>query len=176
MREFNSSADIHGRVWSLLSLGSNHYWDSQWPRYDASGGVFFSYPSELCPLCHSQVSTSARALIGTSWDGTSLGEGRHPGHRMCAFLDTASLASIFVVTAPGEELYSLFPEAQMETEGVRTEQAPLRCANWAHNEFLTHLGVPPPGHRHHIYVHMGFILETSPKEGSEREASLDFTD
>lgn len=92
------------------------------------------------------------------------------------FLDTASLASILVVTAAGEELYSLFLVAWMEIEGGRTEQAWLQCANWAHNKLLTHLGVPPPGHRHYIYINISFILETHPKEGSEREASHDFTD
>lgn len=47
------------------------------------------------------------------------------GEASPAFLDTASLASVFVVTAPGEELYSLFPAAQTEIESVRTKQTSL---------------------------------------------------
>lgn len=91
------------------------------------------------------------------------------------FLDADNLASILVVTAPGEKLSSLFPVAQMEIEGDRAEQAWLQCANWVHNKFLAHLGVPPPGHRHYIYINISFLLETCPKERSEREASHDFT-
>lgn len=82
------------------------------------------------------------------------------------FLNAANLASILVLTAPREKLSSLFPVAQMEIEGGRAEQAWLQCANWAHNKFLTHLGVPPPGHRHYMCINISFILETCPEEGS----------
>lgn len=109
-------------------------------------GFFFSYPSEACPLCHYQASTSSWEPIGTP------GDWHEPwgGVASPVFLGTASLASTLVVTAPGEELSSLFPVAETEIEGGRAEQAQLQCANWAHNKFLTHLGVPPPGQRHHI--------------------------
>lgn len=60
------------------------------------------------------------------------------GEALPLFLRAASLDSIFLVTAPGEELSSLSPEAQMEIEEGRTEQAWLQCAKQAHREFLTH--------------------------------------
>ena len=94
----------------------------------------------------------------------ALGRGGIP----CLLLDAASLASILVVTAPGEELSSLFPVAQMEIGGGRTEQAWLQCANWAHNKFLTHLGVPPPRpqalHIHKYQLHIGDTLGREVKE------------
>jgi len=108
----------------------------------------------------------------------STGADQHPRrqHKPWGGVASPSLASILVVTAPGEELSSLFPVAQMEIEGDRAEQAGLQCANWAHDKFLTHLGVPPRGHRHYIHKNISFTLQTGPEEGSEREVSHDFTD
>lgn len=58
------------------------------------------------------------------------------GEAFPLFLHAASLDSTLLVTAPGEELSSFFPEAEMEIEDGRTEQA--------HGKFLTHSrGVSP---------------------------------
>lgn len=75
------------------------------------------------------------------------------GEAFPLFPHAAGLDSILLVTAAGEELSPLFPAAQMEIEDGRTEQARLQCAKQAHGKFLTHLGVPPPGHRHYTHKH-----------------------
>lgn len=82
------------------------------------------------------------------------------GEAFPLFPHAASLDSILLVTAAGEELSPLFPAAQMEIEDGRTEQAWLQCAKQAHGKFLTHLGVPPPGHRHYTHkyqLHTGDV-------------------